>query len=233
MLIGTDFPKIEFDFFGLCLLEPNTAFGDFVLFFFSFSFAVWLNRQKDRGDFVFFWKLFFLFFSFSFFLGGLGHLLFNYWGIAGKVFPWLFGILSVYFVERAMLSIHKNRRWRARFLLFSKIKLFLAFAFELGVVFFLELESDPSRGMIVPTINSGIGLFFSLGVLPFFYFRLFSPCFVFFVSGVMSLIPSVFFQSMKINLHPFFDRNDASHTLLLLSVFFFFIGLRKHLSFQK
>jgi len=233
MLVGSDFPKIEFDFFGLCLLEPNTVFGDFILFFFSFSFAVWLNRQKGRGDFVFFWKLFFLFFSFSFFLGGLGHLFYNYWGVAGKVFPWLLGVFSVYFVERAMLSIHKNRIWRARFLLFSKIKLFLACALELAVVCFLDLELDPTKGMVVPTINSGLGLVFSLGILPFFYFRLFSPCFVFFVSGVLSLVPSVFFQYMKINFHPLFDRNDASHTLLLFSIFLFFIGLKKHLSFQK
>ena len=233
MVVGFDFPKIEFDFFGLHLLEPNTALGDFILFSFSLSFALWLSRKKNNIPFLFFWKLFFLFFSFSFFLGGLGHLLFNYWGVAGKVLPWFLGIFSVYFVERAMLSIHKNIYWRVRFSFFAKTKLFIALTLELGLVFFLNLEPDPSRGMIVPTINSAIGLVFSLGIFPFFYYRLLSPCIVFFVSGVLLLIPSIFFQTMKINFHPFFDKNDASHTLLLFSVFLFFLGLKKHLSLQK
>tara|TARA_Y100000589_G_scaffold144536_1_gene138120 strand:- start:53201 stop:53902 length:702 start_codon:yes stop_codon:yes gene_type:complete len=233
MLIGSDFPKIEFDFFGLSLLEPNTALGDFFLFSFSFSVAVWLYKKAPRVPFFYFWMLFFLFFSLSFLLGGLGHLLFNYWGIAGKTLPWFFGIFSIYFVEQAMLSINKQKQFRFWLSLFSKTKFFFSIAFELWVVFFFNLEQSPSQGLIVPAINSSIGLLFFVGVLPFFYYPFSSPCFVFFVSGVVSLIPSVFFQSMKINFHPFFDKNDASHSLLLIAVFLFFLGIKKHLSLQK
>ena len=51
---------------------------------------------------------FFWFFGTGMFLGGIGHLMFNYLGFYGKYLPWLMGIVSIYFVEKAMISLLKD-----------------------------------------------------------------------------------------------------------------------------
>jgi len=48
--------------------------------------------------------------------------------------------------------------------------------------------------------------------------------------GVLVMVPSAFFQFMKINFAPWFDRNDASHILLAITFFLFYWGIKKALS---
>jgi hypothetical protein len=41
------------------------------------------------------------------------------------------------------------------------------------------------------------------------------------------LLPNALVQGMKINLHPWFDRNDFSHVLLMIGVSIYFVGIKK------
>jgi hypothetical protein len=45
--------------------------------------------------------------------------------------------------------------------------------------------------------------------------------------AALVLLPNAFIQSQKINLHQWFDRNDFSHVLLLLSLLLYFNGIKK------
>jgi hypothetical protein len=37
---------------------------------------------------------------------------------------------------------------------------------------------------------------------------------------------------MKINFHQWFDRNDASHVLMLVNIIFYFLAVRGYFRFQ-
>ena len=52
MLIGKDFDKIEFDFFGLHLLEPNAFIGDVVILFVALYFAIQITKIKRVTPFL-------------------------------------------------------------------------------------------------------------------------------------------------------------------------------------
>ena len=65
------------------------------------------------------------------FLGGIGHLMFNYWGFNGKNLPWIVEFSVFFFVERAMISLLKSR---------SKAILKNLILFKLVLALLLELS---------------------------------------------------------------------------------------------
>jgi hypothetical protein len=96
MKIGEDYPKIEWDVLGLELLEPNAFIGDTLIA----ALAVvlfWKTRalcRKNMNSYNYLWMWFFLVFGVGFFVGGVGHLMYNYFGIFGKYGAWFIGIFS-------------------------------------------------------------------------------------------------------------------------------------------
>lgn len=225
MQIGADFPKIEFELLGFELLEPNTFIGDTVLFVFSMYAAYQVFRLQKEHLFHRSWFLFFVVFGIGFFVGGFGHLFYNYWGIPGKIPSWVLGVIAVFLIERAMISLIDHNSLKKTLSLISKVKLILALAGVLLVLCFVDLSVDYSKGMIVPTINSTIGLFGALGILAFVLSKRISGMTPFIVS-VIVLIPAAVIQAMKINIHPWFDKNDLSHFLLLIALFLYLKGVK-------
>jgi len=233
MLIGSDYPKIDFSCFGLELLEPNAMLGDLVICIVSLFFAFKVGKMPLQNTFFVAWRWFFILFAIGFLLGGLGHLMYNYWEVSGKYASWYLGIISVFFIERAMISIHPNKTFVRvfNFVVFGKLIAAVSVASAVFVLF--DLKENPSLGLRVPSFNSTVGLLFSLGFLGFFYYKKLSSVFKPFWISVLVLFPAVFFQSLKINLHQWFDKNDASHFLLAISLTLYFYGVsayQKHLS---
>lgn len=228
MRIGSDFPKIEFELFGLDLLEPNAVIGDTIILVMALYFAHKIANIKRKTSFNNLWAWFYLFFGFSFFIGGLGHALFNYTGIPGKYPSWYLGMISSYFLERAMISIYPVISLRKLFNQLALIKLVLALIAATMVFNFVDLSEDPSIGLRVPTINSIIGLIFSLAVLGLYYTRKIHPEFRYLFISFLLLIPTVFVQSMKIGFYPWFDRNDISHVLLLISMILYWKSIKAY-----
>jgi len=231
ILIGADFEKMQFNLLGLDLLEPMTFLGDVIIFITSIYFAVKTNKFKSNDEFFVYWKWFFIVFGVSFLGGGFGHLCFNYFGVPGKYFAWYTGIISSYLIEMAFISIFTNVELRKLFVKICRIKNILAFLAATYVFIFKDLSIDPAIGLIVPTLNSIIGLGITLGILGTYYQRKIHDSFKFYWISALTLIPSAIFQGFKINLSPWFDKNDASHVFLLLAIFFYFIALKKYNSF--
>jgi hypothetical protein len=231
MLIGENYDKIEFELFGLELLEPNAFIGDTLLFLCSIYFFVRIG-SKNADTFTRNWRWFYFLFAIGFILGGLGHLLYNYWGIPGKTPSWYLSVLAVFFVETAMLSLVEKPRLKHLLSTLSKLKLALALVGVTVVLFAVDLKADYSKGMLVPSLNSTIGLVGTLGILAYQFSKKI-PGFRFFWISVLVLFPAGIIQSMNINLHPWFDKNDAAHVLLLLSLYLYFKGIKayqKHIS---
>ena len=222
MLIGKDFDKIQFDFLGYHLVEPNAFIGDTLILIVSLFFAYKVSKLDRATPFFKAWKWFYIVFGVGFFMGGLGHLCFEYWGIKGKYFSWYSGIVSTYFVEFAMLSIFPILRIQKTLKIVSLAKMIIAFIVATAVFLYVDLNQDPQKGLLVPTLNSVIGLSFSLGYLGWYYSRKIDPSFKFLWISALILIPSAIVQGMKINIHPWMDRNDISHIFLILGLVLYY-----------
>ena len=226
MRIGQDFDKLQLDLFGLHLVEPNTFVGDTIIFFFAMYFAYQTNKFSGNSKFFTYWKWFFIVFGIGFFMGGLGHLLYNYWGVPGKYFSWYSGLIASCLIEFAMISIFPNQSWHKKLQTISIIKMIIAFFAATYVFATVDLSVDVSKGLIVPALNSAVGLAFAVGVLGIYYQKKIDSSFKFFWMSIVVLIPTAIVQSMKININQYFDRNDISHILLLTSLIFYYIGLK-------
>ena len=227
MLIGKDFDKIEFSFFGLNLLEPNAFIGDSIILITALFLASKLRKFDTSNPFFKNWRYFFLLFGSGMFLGGVGHLMFNYFGFYGKYIPWLMGIWAVYFIEKAMISLSKNnyKTLLNKVILF---KLFLFISLEIFVFCFIDMSEDHSIGLRVPAINSTIGFVFSLGFLGYKFSKEIDKNFIYFLYSVLLMIPSGIFITYKINIHPWFDKNDFGHLILVLTMILFYKAIKSH-----
>jgi hypothetical protein len=227
MRIGEDYPKIEWDFMGLNLLEPNAFIGDMIIAFVAvvlfFKSRKIYNHSKNSYNQL--WMWFFMIFGIQFFVGGIGHLLYNYLGIYGKYGAWYMGILSTLLLELAMVS----QLYKYKFL-FEKIVLIKSVISVLLLTLLIattDLNAAPLKGLIIPAVNSFIGLLFALAFLGYRFTKTKSNGFRFLYWSVLVLLPSVFFQGLKINFHPLLDRNDVSHILIIITLILYYTSLRK------
>ena len=228
LLIGHDFSKIQLHLFDLDLLEPNTFVGDVIIFILALYFAFKTGKLEGNKPFFRYWKWFFIVFGFSFLGGGFGHLMYNYWGVPGKYFAWYTGIIASFIIEIAFISIFPLVKWRGILRAISIGKMITAFVLASYVFSTVDLTVDQSIGLIVPTINSILGLGLTLGGLGYYYQKKIDVSFRLFWISTLILIPSAFFQALKINFAQWFDRNDASHVFLILTLILYFKALQAY-----
>lgn len=227
MLIGKDFDKIEWGFMGFDLLEPNAFIGDTILAVLAFYFAFKIRKIGFGYSFFNNWFWFFILFGIGLFIGGLGHLLWNYWGLQGKYFSWYSGILAVYYIEQAMISLFPDKKIGLTLINISIGKLFLAVIGLTVLIFSVDLSDDVSKGLVIPSINSAIGMVVALLVLPIVYKKEIPHNGLrYYMLAFFVMLPTALFQFMKINFAQWFDRNDASHVLMVISFIFYYLGIR-------
>lgn len=229
MLIGENYPKIEFELFGLDLLEPNLFITDSIIAFVALYLAFRVSKLKSKHSFNKYWSYFFLFIAITTFLGGLGHLIYNYTHIYGKIPSWFFAIVASYNLERAILTIESNEDRRVLYIKLVKYKFALALSVWLILLFFLDLSDDVNEKIpfIPVAANSGIGAIFIGIILCFKFAKSVDRNFNYIAYGTLIMVPSVFFMVLKINPSPWFTREDIGHTLMLTTYIITFIGIRK------
>ena len=225
-MIGHDFEKIHFDIWGFHFLEPNALIGDVILFGTSLFLAAKIKKISSKHPFYQNWRRFYLIFGFSFLLGGFGHFFYFYLGLWGKYPSWILSMLSTYFLGLAQISLWPNLRQQQLFKKAAMLLLLVGVVIELIVFNTVDLSIDQSRGLAVPSIISGIGMIFALFFLGLYYQKKYHPHFKFFWIAVLTLFPSALIQSQKINLAPWFDRNDLSHVLLFICLLFYWRGIQ-------
>jgi hypothetical protein len=136
MLIGTDYPKIEFTAGDFLLLEPNAFIGDLILSVLAFYFARKISKFPNQTSFSIYWQAFFYVFSLGFLFGGLGHLLFHYWGIPGKYPAWYIGIISTTCIQLAMVSVFPKEQLRKLLRKVILVELIVALLIQSGILLF-------------------------------------------------------------------------------------------------
>jgi hypothetical protein len=226
MRIGSDFDKMEFSWFGLDLLEPNALLSDSLITVFGFIFAFLVIRNfPTKQPFYKYWKWLFILQGTSFFFGGLGHVLYNYTGIWGKFAALSTAVFFIMMVEHAMISL-LNEKQQKKFILLSKIKAVAAVVALTVVMFTVDVENNLPVLLIVPSANTAIGYFTMLFFLGWKFARTKSRALYLLPISVLTLIPAAILQAKKINLHPWFDRNDFSHLLIIISLFMYYYAIK-------
>jgi len=233
MLIGKDFDKIELELFGYQFVEPNAMVGDGILFFIALFIAFKIKKLSREEKFFKHWYIFFIIFGLSFLAGGLGHFVYNYWGIPGKYFAWIASILAIYLAEQAMISIYPDEKKKKLFKSISIVKMLVTAVAELYVFTAWDLVADPQKGLLIPSINSALGLLMSLGFLGVYYQLKMTTTFKFFWISLLIMIPSGIAQSIKFNIAPWFDRNDFSHVLLGITMCLYWLSIRGYSKFLQ
>jgi hypothetical protein len=229
MLIGEDFEKIAVSLFDLQLFEPNALIGDMLIFIQALYYYYYqIKKTENKTLFFHYWKIAFMLFGISFLLGGLGHFFFHYFGVFGKSFSWFGGIISVFFIEKALISIHPDKSKKQILYKFILLKLVVGCLLELVVLCSFDLSQKQSIGLIIPSICSAIGLVYTLGYLGWKYSRIIASSFQYFYMSTFLLLPNLFIQGCKINISPYFDRNDFSHLLLLLSSWCYYKAIKDY-----
>jgi len=228
MIIGTDFPKIPFDFLGLHLLELNGFIGNMIVCLLSYYYyKKTTNIFTETNDlFIENWRFFFLVFALCFLFGGFGHLLFYYTDILGKMPAWYLSIIAVYFIERATFAIRYSMQQRAFYYKVALIKMIVFIILETLVVIFVNFSHKPEIGLIIPTVNLLIGLPVCLGVIGRIYQKKVHEAFKYQWISVILLVASMLVQVFKFNIHPQFDRNDLSHMFIAIVLMLFYRTIR-------
>lgn len=205
---------IHFSLFNLHLQEPVALIFNWSMAL--FCFIAFFNISKKGSESTKMWRMFFLVFGISTFLGGFGHILFGYFGIYGKFPHWIGGIVSAYFAGNAMIVDLKNIQLKSRLksVLIIKAILFLSLAFIKTKFIFVAIDAIATYLFFC----GGIGLsLYKKGVKNMKYIIL----------GVLICIPSAFVYILNINLSIWFNKDDLSHVFMFACLIFFFIGAKK------
>ncbi len=232
-MIGADFEKIHFVLFDLDLVEPMAFVTDTLLGGLSVGLGLALTKIKNDHPFRSYWIWFYLVFGIGAFVGGLGHVFFEYWGVAGKFPSWILGPLSIYLLEQGMIAAHPNEEKGNLFKLISFWKTILVYIAFTLVCLFAPIQENPSLAFLPTAFNTMLGVVLTAGFLGNQYSKKIGPEFKYFVYGVLVLLPSAFIFLFKINLHPWFDKNDLSHVLMMIGIFYFYLGVKRSIKYFK
>jgi hypothetical protein len=105
--------------------------------------------------------------------------------------------------------------------------MFIVLGIFLRICLNSQVFEKPELGFLPIAINTILGTILSAGILGVVFYRKHQAPFHYFSYGVLAMLPAAFFFLMKINLHPWMDKNDVSHILLSIGNVFFYIGIIK------
>lgn len=200
--------KIAFEFAGLDLLEPMSLVTNWILAFTCFYFFFKLIKAKN--EFYHYWTLFYIVFGLSAFLGGLGHLFYNYTGLYGKLPAFSLAVIANFFIERATYTIVKDETTKSKLEWFSVLKVIVSVLILSITVNFKVVE-----------INTAITVLLILGRFTY-SIKNEGNASKYYLMGILILVVTVTVQILKLNIHLWFNKDDFSHLLIALAMCMFY-----------
>jgi hypothetical protein len=213
--------KLPFTWMGLCLQEPMALVTNWLIAL--TSIFLFFQIKKPYSQFRRHWRKFYLYFAISTFFGGMGHLFFNYFDVYGKFPCWIFAVVASFHAGKAMISVNmltvELQRKLTKSLIFKGVVL-AVLAMMMGSFIFIMVDAILSY------------LVFCLG-FGSYYWRKGYDSFKYTVYAIIILFPSIFIFLLKLNPHLWFNKDDLSHVLMVITIIFFYIGVRKFTKFES
>ena len=200
----------SFYLLGFKFTELGNFITDIIMAIASYTFYIKLKNDKDNLYFSYF----FLFMAISSFLGGFGHLLYNYTEKPFQIFGWFFSSLSVYFIEYAAIKELKSKKIKKR------LNILINIQFLLFTIFALTFQE-----FIVVTISTIVGLMgIVIPILGIQAFHKNKKRNILIISGILlSGIPAFLY---KLNGDIIgLSGKELSHLILVLCFYIIFIGV--------
>lgn len=213
---GVEQELIEFDIYGLSLQEPIALITNWMMSF--FCLYAYFKVKNTTSLEVIWWKRFFIVFSISTFLAGLGHVFFKYFNVPGKFPNWITSVLAGYFVGKAIIY-HITNKFKSKFL-----ELFLI---SKGII--LLVLSVISQKFIFIAIDAIITYVVFCGLIAYQLYKKGVYEMKFMYYGVLTCIPAIFIFLFKININKWLNKDDLSHLLMLTCIIFFYVGAKKRM----
>ena len=207
-------PSIEV--FGLTVSEPATVLTNWIFASFCLLFGHKLfHNHSDKYQKN--WSFYFLLIGLASITGGTAHGFFTYFGQNLHLVSWLFIGIGVYGSELATSYILPDGNSRKRFRTFSLIKLVIFFS---SLIYFQSFE--------VVRINTAMGLVgmvLPIHLLDFMKNKRQGSKTV--VLAVIAMLAPAAVHAFRISYNDWFNHNDISHLVMILSFYVFYLGADK------
>lgn len=210
-------PSIEIG--GIVLGEPITTFTDIVVslvcFYAFFKLSFIQNIQ------IFYFRRYFLLMGLATFYGGIiGHGFIQYLSYSWKLPGWLLSMISMNFLERAMIEYLKQYisiKWGKILTRWNLLELFI---FSIIVIYtqkFFYVELHAAYGLLCIVLPISAYLYFQKKDNTSRYFLL---------ATLVMIVTSILFKN-KISISIWFNYNDIAHVLMAITGWLFFEGIKK------
>jgi hypothetical protein len=200
--------------FGLQLVDPSTFFTDMILAVFSLIFYFRLKKIPILHPAHKFWCLFFLYMSISTFIAGFGHLLSIYAGKTILVVSWLFSGIAIYNLELTSINIIIPSSLK------KGLQLFIIFQLLLCIIALLYFQD-----FFYIKINTTIGIIgVVLVIQSFSYFSIHDSASIYIISAISLIFLTSLIHYLKLSFGKWFNYNDISHIIMVISLFLFYKG---------
>jgi hypothetical protein len=209
-------PSIEL--FGVTIMEPVVTLTDFMITAVCVYAYLKLRKKNFPGKVHQYMRYYFSILAVATFLGGLlGHAFQAQVGLAWKLPGWLISMLSVSSIERATIMYAKP-------LLSEKLSRFLEVANVIELLVFAAITFGTLNFFFIQ-VHSAYGL--GLIVLPihfYIFLKTRSKASRIIVLSTLFATLAAFFYTSKIGLSIWFNHLDLAHTVMAISLYFFYRG---------
>ena len=200
--------KIVVEWHGITLMEPVVFLTNWLISFQCLYYFKESYESSGRSSFHKNWRYFFLLFGLSTFFGGLSHLLFFYFDLTGKIPGWSCAILSITFLELAVLSFRKVIRNWEKLVWIQTALIFILLLFDFKFLWV--------------TLQTIIGLVLVLGVYSIIQVRNGEKGWKGYLFGIGWMIVSVPVVILEVDPAIWFNRHDISHLFMMLCLHQFY-----------
>ena len=162
---------------------------------------------------------FFLIFGISTITAGLAHGFYNYTGENFLLISWTVGVLSVFLITNATITVIRNKNLRIFLTYFTILQLIVSVILIFATQHFLIVTFSTVLG--VALIKLPLRLFFSYKLKDKYSKTI---AYAVAVSALSAII-----HSFKISISDWFNHKDISHVILTVAIIIYYIGAKKEL----
>ncbi len=206
---------------GIRIDEPIVTLTDLLVSVLCFIFAYKLYQSNKKEKVFQYFKIYFLMMGIATAFGGIiGHAFLYHFSFYWKLPGWITSMISIMFVERAAIEhtrIRLNKKLVQAFGIVNIIEFLTFLTLTIATLNFFFVE-----------FHSGYGLMFVvLSLEGFLFIKTKNVASKYILIGVAFAAVAALFFMNKISLHQWFNHISASHVLMAVAAWFFYLGAKR------